>query len=226
MSLAMRIIQLAALALLGVAAVAAAPADAAAVSMSQLKACARISAAMDRLACYDALAGLATPLPAAPASTAQPTSAAASVTAQQAPPAPTPPVAAPPITEAPARAPAATLAQMQAPANAQPPPQVSAPSQSPPAAAPPARADTFGLYAAEHPTAPRGAESISATVVAFGASATGRQTLTLDGGGLWELEERDPLLAIGASVTIQRAAFGSFLLTTPNGRTHRVRRLR
>jgi len=183
----MRIFPLAALAGLGVAAVTAVPAHAGTVSMSELKACAAISAPMDRLACYDSLAGLATPKPSAPA---------------------------------------ATLSQTQAPANVQSPPLVSPPLQvPPPATAPPARADTFGLFAAEHPAAPRGAESISAKVVALGTSTTGRQTVTLDGGGQWELEDLDPVIKTGDSVTIQRAAFGSFLLTTPNGRTHRARRL-
>src|SRR5271166_6457034 len=63
LSFTMRIFPLAALAGLGVAAVTAVPAHAGTVSMSELKACAAISAPMDRLACYDSLAGLATPKP-------------------------------------------------------------------------------------------------------------------------------------------------------------------
>jgi hypothetical protein len=202
MSFTMRICGLAALAGVGFAAVAAA--DAGSVSLSELKACAAISAATDRLACYDSLAGRAASRPSTPAAAAQPPAAAL------------------------ATAPAAPLVATPgaAPAQPQPPAPVGTPLQTPPSApAPPPRADTFGLYAAEHPSAPKGAESISGKIVAFGASAAGRQTVTLDGAGLWELEELDPLLKSGDSVTIQRAAFGSFLLTTPNGRTHRVRRL-
>jgi hypothetical protein len=43
---------------------------------------------------------------------------------------------------------------------------------------------------------------------------------------MWQLAGSDALLASGDSVTIKRAAFGSYILTTPAGRTHRVRRLR
>jgi hypothetical protein len=51
-------------------------------------------------------------------------------------------------------------------------------------------------------------------------------TVTLEGGQLWELEDADPLLAAGDTVTIARASFGSFLLETPSKRSHRARRLR
>jgi hypothetical protein len=51
-------------------------------------------------------------------------------------------------------------------------------------------------------------------------------TVTLDGGALWELvDDSDPLLAVGDTVTIKRAALGSYLMSTPTKRTHRVRRL-
>jgi hypothetical protein len=91
-----------------------------------------------------------------------------------------------------------------------------------PAAAP---QHSFGLYAAEHP-APATDTSLSAKVVALGASARGRPTVALEGGQLWELDGPDTLLAGGDAVTIRRAALGSYLMTTPQGRTHRVRRLR
>jgi hypothetical protein len=98
-----------------------------------------------------------------------------------------------------------------------------------PVVAPAATKDAFGLYAAEHPATPAsGLESISARVVAFGRSAKLRPTVALEGNQLWELQESDadPLLSVGDLVTIQRAALGSFVLTTPAKRTHRVRRLR
>ena len=91
-----------------------------------------------------------------------------------------------------------------------------------PAAAPP---ESFGLYAAEHPV-PTTGPSLSAKVLALGASANGHPTVALEGGQLWELDGPDALLAGGDAVTITRAAFGAFLMTTPQGRTHRVRRLR
>jgi len=91
-----------------------------------------------------------------------------------------------------------------------------------PAAAP---GHSFGLYAAEHPL-PTTATSLSAKVLALGASANGHPTVALEGGQLWELDGPDALLAGGDAVTITRAALGAFLMTTPQGRTHRVRRLR
>jgi hypothetical protein len=86
-------------------------------------------------------------------------------------------------------------------------------------------ADSFGLYAAEHPAAPTPAATLSARVVGLGSSAGGHPTVALEGGQLWELDEADPLLADGDLVTIKRAALGSFLLTTPKGRVHRAHRL-
>jgi hypothetical protein len=57
-------------------------------------------------------------------------------------------------------------------------------------------------------------------------SANGHATVQFEGGEVWELDDPDPVLAPGDSVTITRAAFGSFLLTTPSRRTHRVHRVR
>jgi hypothetical protein len=86
--------------------------------------------------------------------------------------------------------------------------------------------EPFGLYHAEHPTAPPAAKSLTARVAGVGVSANGRTTVTLEGGEVWELDDPDPVLAQGDSVTISRAAFGSFLMTTPSQRTHRVHRVR
>ena len=60
----------------------------------------------------------------------------------------------------------------------------------------------------------------------MGSAANGHPTVALEGGQLWELDDRDALLANGDAVTIRRAAFGSFLMTTSTGRTLRVHRLR
>ena len=92
------------------------------------------------------------------------------------------------------------------------------------AATPPAK-DSFGLYAAEHPVAPAPASSVTLKVVGTGASAGGHPTVSLEGGQLWELDEADPLLHAGDQVSIKRATLGSFLMTTPSGRTHRAHRL-
>jgi hypothetical protein len=85
--------------------------------------------------------------------------------------------------------------------------------------------ESFGLHAAEHPAPPKTEPSHTAKIVALGTTSSGRPTVTLEGGELWELDAKDPLLADGNSVMITRGAFGSFLLTTPTGRTHRVQRL-
>ena len=61
--------------------------------------------------------------------------------------------------------------------------------------------------------------------MAVGHSPSGRMTVTLEGGALWELEGGDPLLGVGDVVTITRASLGSFLLQTPSRRTYHARRL-
>jgi hypothetical protein len=68
-------------------------------------------------------------------------------------------------------------------------------------------------------------QSIDASVKSVGQSASGRMLITLDNGQSWELDSPDVLLAAGSAVSIQRAALGSFLLTTSLKRTHRVRRI-
>jgi len=121
-----------------------------------------------------------------------------------------------PAAAAPARAAAVP------PAPAAPVAATSAPSAT--VAAPPAQ--SFGLYPAEHPRPPPVAKSMAARVVALGTSAGGQMTVTLEGGQLWELDDADRLLAVGDTVTITRATFGSFLMQTPSKRSHRVYRLR
>ena len=99
------------------------------------------------------------------------------------------------------------------------------PAQAPgatPAAQP---QESFGLYRAEHPPPPPAAQAIAARIETLGRSAGGRTTLTLEGGQLWELDEADPLLAVGVTVSIRGGTFGSFLLETPTKRLHRARRL-
>jgi hypothetical protein len=85
--------------------------------------------------------------------------------------------------------------------------------------------ESFGLHAAEHPVPPKTEPSHTAKIVGLGTSNSGRPTVTLERGELWELDAADPLLAQGNSVIITRGAFGSYILTTPTGRTHRVRRI-
>jgi hypothetical protein len=174
---------------------------AATVSQSSLHACAILTDPTERLGCYDQLAGHAPHSDAAPVAAA-PAAPAVAAAATAAVPATT--TTATPAAPAPAAASAAT-----ATAAAAPPPK-----------------ESFGLYTAEHPTAPAVTQSLDDRVVATGASASGRMTVTLASGSLWELDEADPLLAVGDVVSIRRAALGSFLLETPTKRTHRARRLR
>lgn len=97
------------------------------------------------------------------------------------------------------------------------------PAAQPPTASSPKK--SFGLYAAEHPAPPKTEPSHTDKIVVLGTSSRGRPTVTLEDKGVWELDAADPLLAEGNSVTITRGVFGSFILTTPTGRAHRVLRL-
>lgn len=116
------------------------------------------------------------------------------------------------------------LAGRAAPPQPTPAPTATAPTVPAPAA--PTPKESFGLYAAEHPAPPKPPAELKVPVVALGVSASGNPTVTLEGGQLWVLDEPDPLLAIGDRVSIHRAALGSFLMSTPSGRRHRVVRLR
>ncbi len=94
-------------------------------------------------------------------------------------------------------------------------------SAAPAAAAPRA----FGQYETEHPKPAAMPSSVTAKVVAVGGSSSGRSTVTLEGGAVWELAEPDELLAAGDEVTVRRASLGSYFMDTPSHRRHRVRRL-
>jgi hypothetical protein len=80
--------------------------------------------------------------------------------------------------------------------------------------------------AEEHPPAPRVESLITGKVISMGISSSGRSTVTLEGNQVWELDSADPVLANGDVVTVKRGALGSFILTTPAGRLHRVHRSR
>jgi hypothetical protein len=100
------------------------------------------------------------------------------------------------------------------------------------AATPPAQvqgaaaAASFGAYQTEHPVVTQVPESLTARVSAMGKTIDGQPTVTLEGGALWLLDEVDPLLAVGDTITIKRGVFGSFLLETATRRVHHVRRIR
>jgi hypothetical protein len=88
-----------------------------------------------------------------------------------------------------------------------------------------AAAASFGAYQTEHPVT-HVAESLTARVSAMGKTIDGQPTVTLEGGALWLLDEVDPLMAVGDTITIKRGVFGSFLLETATRRVHHVRRIR
>jgi hypothetical protein len=174
-----------------------------------LQACVSISDDAARLACYDRLAGRSAAI--APAFASPPPSTQA---------APVPPTQALPTTSSQAARLPATPTPGRAAVSAE---RGAAPAAASPSLAPPQEA--FGLYSAEHPKAPPVAPALQAAVVSLGRSVGGRATVLLDGGAVWELEDPDPLLAVGDVVIISRASLGSYLMQTPSHRFHRVRRL-
>jgi hypothetical protein len=98
-------------------------------------------------------------------------------------------------------------------------------TERPAAAAPPPK-ESFGLHTEEHPATPRVESLITGKVISIGISSSGRSTVTLEGNQVWELDSADPVLANGDVVTVKRGTLGSFILTTPAGRLHRVHRRR
>ncbi|MEA3161002.1 MAG: hypothetical protein QOD95_2550 [Gammaproteobacteria bacterium] len=97
------------------------------------------------------------------------------------------------------------------------------------AAAPVAAApkETFGLYSAEHPH-PNVAKAAAVTlkIASIANGSSGHPIATMEGDQVWELDGPDPLLKSGDTVTIDRGVLGSFIMTTPAGRIHRLHRLR
>jgi hypothetical protein len=88
--------------------------------------------------------------------------------------------------------------------------------------------EDFGLSTAQKEKAqpaPAHLNSIKAVVSAIGQSSNGRMLISLDNGQSWEMESADPLLRVGAEVTIDRGALGSFVLSSPTHRYSHVRRL-
>ncbi len=160
--------------------------------------CAAIDDPTARLACYDK----AFPRPAAAGRAVAPTAPAASV--------------APAIVQTPA---AAASAPAVAPAVA-------------PAAQPASAAEKFGLSerqrAAREPrpeTPP--ATTVTAAVTAVRKLPSGYLLVDLDNQQRWQQIEPSPnlFLRVGESVTIRKAALGSFLLVTRSNHSTRVRRV-
>jgi hypothetical protein len=129
-----------------------------------------------------------------------------------------------PATSAPSTA-ASPSASPAVTATASAAPQATATSPAPaPAAAP---KESFGLYSAEHPAAPPAkVTAITAKVLSIEMGSSGRPVVRLEGDQVWEMDTGDPVLKDGDTVKIERALLGSFIMTTPSGRIHRLHRLR
>ena len=159
--------------------------------------CASISAADERLACYDDLVR-PKPSPATAASSAytggkaSPRAAAASGT-----PATTTGAA----TAAPSAAAAGTAAAS-------------------PAADP---AKSFGLTTHTAPSDP-GPDHIRAKVTRVDTNRLGNVRVSLDNGEVWTFNGPEALIRVGDAITIKRGVLGSFLLTTPAHHTYKAQR--
>lgn len=99
----------------------------------------------------------------------------------------------------------------------------------------PIESEQFGLTPDQieraRPAAERAAadvQKLTATVTAVEYRGNGRFVATLDNGQLWSQVETNTKVrvAIGDSVTVRRAALGSYLLTSGRGIATRVRRVR
>jgi hypothetical protein len=89
---------------------------------------------------------------------------------------------------------------------------------------------TFGLGASnrEAPAAAESADlqSVESTVKGFSRAGDGSIVIHLENGQSWrQLSGGDTLLKAGDSVTINRAALGSFQMKVPSGRSAKVRRV-
>jgi hypothetical protein len=89
--------------------------------------------------------------------------------------------------------------------------------------APPAAARAAGAQGPVTLVPPKAIEARVERVLG-GRSAGERDSLLLDNGQTWLLLEDGAEFSAGDSVTIKRAALGSFLLLTPAHRSYRVRR--
>ncbi|MGC1458491.1 MAG: hypothetical protein WA825_09465 [Steroidobacteraceae bacterium] len=117
----------------------------------------------------------------------------------------------------PAAAPAPSAAAAPAPAPA--------PAPALATATPPAPAAVPATSAAQRSARP---QPISARVVAIAKESAGIVTITLDNGQVWEQTETRAgfRVLLHHGVTIAPGVFGSYLLTTEDHRTARVRRIR
>jgi hypothetical protein len=194
------------------------------VNASELIRCAAIAGSNERLACFEALTLIAAPgtriVPATVSATAEGTDAAAATGPAQRSDAP----ASAPVARADAGAGAAAGQAGPAAGGGRP----AAAAGHPAPAAPSANLDdpaNFGLTRHQLKAVPAGPDSVKATVSQITEDRLNNVYLVLDNGQTWGFIEPDPRVRPGDSVTIKRAALGSFLMTTPSRRSYRVERL-
>lgn len=98
----------------------------------------------------------------------------------------------------------------------------------------PSAESMFGVLSSDRPVVPVESapqrddlQSLTAKVRSLGISTDGSLVIHLDNGQSWrQLSSADLLLKTGDSVTINRAALGSFQLIVPSGRSAKVKRTR
>lgn len=86
-------------------------------------------------------------------------------------------------------------------------------------------ASSFGLPPPQLALA-QGPPAIQALLRGVTADPNGDTVVQLDNGQTWQVQQADAPLWRGEAITIRRAALGSFLLTTSDRRSYRVKRLR
>jgi hypothetical protein len=96
--------------------------------------------------------------------------------------------------------------------------------QTSPATVNPDDPANFGLTRQQLKVIPSGPDSVKAIVSQMTQDRLNNVAVVLDNGQAWTFVEQDPRLRPGDSVTIKRAALGSFLMMTPSRHSYRVQR--
>jgi hypothetical protein len=91
---------------------------------------------------------------------------------------------------------------------------------------------SFGLLSSERAPPPKtnaasaDLQSVTSKLASFGHASDGSLIFILENGQRWkQISGVEPLLKKGDSVTINRAALGSFQMVMPTGRSAKVRRI-
>lgn len=84
----------------------------------------------------------------------------------------------------------------------------------------------FGVVKQKPSAKPHGPDQITAVVTELTADQLGNVSMSLDNGQSWTFHDPEPRVRSGDTVTIRRAALGSFLMTTPSRHSYRVQRTR